>query len=269
ATNRSTARCSCSTVSCRSPAGATAAAHCANSARSAARARRCSSPPTTATTRRPSARCGGWKPCAGFRANRIRGWSSSATATSRTTSGGPSCTCPTARKSSPTSRPPAGSTSRTPCVASWAKSPAACASFPTNAVSGPPAPALALRRGPAQRDRPIMFDFTDRTWLWLAAAAYFGGFVLGTVALLRDRRHSRGWMYAIIILGYLLQTAGLYLRGLEVKGCPVGNTFEIFQFTAWSAITLYLVIGPAFRLSLLGYFTCMLTTTLTLVSLAI
>lgn len=114
-----------------------------------------------------------------------------------------------------------------------------------------------------------MFDFTDRTWLWLAAAAYFGGFVLGTVALLRDRRHSRGWMYAIIILGYLLQTAGLYLRGLEVKGCPLGNTFEIFQFTAWSAITLYLVIGPAFRLSLLGYFTCMLTTTLTLVSLAI
>ncbi|MFH1498282.1 MAG: cytochrome c biogenesis protein CcsA [Verrucomicrobiota bacterium] len=110
---------------------------------------------------------------------------------------------------------------------------------------------------------------TDRAWLWLAAAAYFAGFVLGTVALLRDRRHSHGWMYAIIAIGYVLQTTGLYLRGLEVKGCPLGNTFEIFQFTAWSAITLYLVIGPAFRLSLLGYFTCMLTTTLSLTSLAI
>lgn len=114
-----------------------------------------------------------------------------------------------------------------------------------------------------------MFDLTDRTWLWFAAAAYFGGFVLGTVALLRDRRHSHAWMYAIIVIGYLLQTTGLYLRGLEVKGCPLGNTFEIFQFTAWSAISLYLVIGPAFRLSLLGYFTCMLTTTLTLLSLAL
>lgn len=115
-----------------------------------------------------------------------------------------------------------------------------------------------------------MFELThDRTWLWLAAAAYFGGFALGTTALLRDRRHSHAWMYAIIAIGYLLQTAGLYLRGLEVKGCPLGNTFEIFQFTAWSAITLYLVIGPTFRLSLLGYFTCMLTTTLTLSSLAI
>ncbi len=113
-----------------------------------------------------------------------------------------------------------------------------------------------------------MLDFSDdRTWLWLAAAAYFGGFVLGTVALLRDRRHSRGWMYAIITIGYLLQTTGLYFRGLEVKGCPLGNTFELYQFTAWSAITLYLVVGPAFRLSLLGYFTCMLTTTLTLLSL--
>lgn len=113
-----------------------------------------------------------------------------------------------------------------------------------------------------------MPDFPDRTWFWFAAAAYFGGFALGSVALLRDRRHSHAWMYVIIALGYVLQTYGLYLRGLEVKGCPLGNSFEIFQFTAWSAISLYLVVGPAFRLSLLGYFSCMLATTLSLLSLS-
>ena len=77
----------------------------------------------------------------------------------------------------------------------------------------------------------------DRTWMWLAAGCYLTGLVLGTLALLRDRRHSRLAMYAIIAAGFVLQTFGLYLRGLAVKGCPIGNMFEIFQFTAWSAIS--------------------------------
>jgi ABC-type uncharacterized transport system permease subunit len=105
--------------------------------------------------------------------------------------------------------------------------------------------------------------------MWLACACYLTGLVLGTVALLRDRRQSRLAMYAIVAAGFLLQTLGLYLRGRAVKGCPIGNTFEIFQFTAWSAISLYLVVGATFRLSLLGYFTSCLSAVLTLVSLAI
>lgn len=108
----------------------------------------------------------------------------------------------------------------------------------------------------------------DRTWLWIAAAFYLTGFVLGTVALLRNRQSQTG-LYMIVAIGFVFQTLGLYIRGLEVKGCPLGNTFEIFQFTAWSATVLYLVIGVTFRLSLLGYFTSMLSAVLTAGSLAI
>ena len=108
----------------------------------------------------------------------------------------------------------------------------------------------------------------DRAWLWLASACYLIGFLLGTAALLRDRRQSRLVIYAIIGGGFILQTLGLYLRGQAVKGCPIGNTFEIFQFTGWSAISLYLVVGATFRLSLLGYFTSCLSAVLTLLSLA-
>ena len=114
-----------------------------------------------------------------------------------------------------------------------------------------------------------MHTLPDRTWIWFAAALYFAGFVLGTVGVLRDRRHSRAWMYVIISAGFTLQTFGLYLRGMEVKGCPIGNTFEIFQFTAWSATALYLVVGATFRLSLLGYFTSCLAAILSLVSLLV
>ena len=111
--------------------------------------------------------------------------------------------------------------------------------------------------------------FDDRTWLWIAAACYVAGLLLGTFFVLRGRQQTRAVMYAIIGLGFAVQTFGLYLRGLEVKGCPLGNTFELFQFTAWSATALYLVVGATFRLSLLGYFTSMMAAAMTLLSLAI
>jgi ABC-type uncharacterized transport system permease subunit len=114
-----------------------------------------------------------------------------------------------------------------------------------------------------------LLGLNDRSWLCLASVCYLAGLLLGTAALLRDRRQPRLTIYALIAAGFLLQTLGLYLRGLTVKGCPIGNLFEIFQFTAWSAISLYLVVGATFRLSLLGYFTSCLSTVLTLVSLAV
>jgi HemX protein len=115
----------------------------------------------------------------------------------------------------------------------------------------------------------LLSILTDRQWLWIAAGFYLAGFALGTMALLRERRHSRVLMYILIASGYGLQNIGLWLRGQVEHGCPLGNQFEIFQFTAWSATTLFLVIGATFRLSLLGYFTSALMAALTVVSLAI
>ena len=110
---------------------------------------------------------------------------------------------------------------------------------------------------------------TDREWIWIAAACYLVGVVIGTIALIRHRKQPAGSIYLIIAIGFVLQTVGLYVRGLEVGGCPLGNHFELFQFTAWSATSLYLVVGATFRLSRLGYFTSLLSLVLSLVSLSI
>jgi len=110
---------------------------------------------------------------------------------------------------------------------------------------------------------------TDRSWLWLAGECYLVGLLLGTWTLLRGNRQSNTVINTIITVGYFFQVIGLMLRGRAVAGCPLGNTFEIFQFTAWSAISLYLVVGVTFRLSLLGYFTSCLAAAVTLVSLSI
>lgn len=110
---------------------------------------------------------------------------------------------------------------------------------------------------------------TDRQWIWIAAACYLAGVIIGTIALARNRKQPAGSIYGVVSFGFILQTVGLYLRGAEVGGCPLGNTFELFQFTGWSATALYLVVGLTFRLSLLGYFTSLLSLVLTTVSLAI
>jgi|UniRef100_UPI004049533C HemX protein len=115
----------------------------------------------------------------------------------------------------------------------------------------------------------MIAQITDRDWLWIAGEFYLAGFLLGTWSLLRGGKPSNVAMYGIIVAGYVVQLVGLYIRGVAVGGCPLGNTFELFQFTAWSATTLYLVIGVTFRSSLLGYFAACMSAVLTLASLSI
>jgi HemX protein len=112
---------------------------------------------------------------------------------------------------------------------------------------------------------------TDRALLWLGALLYLAGFLTGLVALLRRTPDSRRrtWLNALLIAGWSVQMAGLYVRGLAAGGCPLGNTFEIVQFVAWSAMVLYFFVGTAFRVSLLGLFTAGYAATLALASLLI
>jgi HemX protein len=115
----------------------------------------------------------------------------------------------------------------------------------------------------------MLAHLSDRQWLWCAAAFYLAGFLLGTAELTRRMRPSRGLTYALIAIGYVLQLGGLGLRGRAMGSCPLGNTFEVLQFVAWSSISLYLLVGVTFRSSLFGYLTAALTAALTLISLSV
>lgn len=113
---------------------------------------------------------------------------------------------------------------------------------------------------------------TDRGMLWIATVLYLAGFLVGCVQLLRRRSQSTGGrtlLIGLLAFGISSQTAGLYVRGLATGGCPLGNQFEIVQFVAWSAMVLYFIVGPAFRVSLLGLFTSGYAAILAFVSLVI
>ena len=97
-------------------------------------------------------------------------------------------------------------------------------------------------------------DNPDRLFLVIGALLYGAAFIVGLLPLLLRRNYPAALVSALTTLGFALQTIGLNLRGLEVKGCPLGNSFEIAQFISWSLVLLYFIIGPAFRIRLLGFF---------------
>lgn len=90
-------------------------------------------------------------------------------------------------------------------------------------------------------------------WAMLAGVLCYVAAAVGTIwAQLRSRRSVTAQLYAVVATGFALQTFGLYLRGRAVGGCPISNNFEVIQFVAWSLLLLYLVVGPAFQVSILG-----------------
>src|SRR5882757_8366442 len=70
-----------------------------------------------------------------------------------------------------------------------------------------------------------------------------------------------------ILSGFLLQTGFLYLRGQRIGRCPLTSLFEVLIFLGWAMVLFYLLIGPTYRLSLLGAFTSPLVFLFQLVAL--
>lgn len=91
-------------------------------------------------------------------------------------------------------------------------------------------------------------------WLLLVSTlfAVIGG-TWGMVSVHRGRRNrwTVVWMLAVL----LCQLGFLALRGQARAACPLADRGEILVFLSWSLTLFYLLVGPAYRISLLGVFT--------------
>jgi ABC-type uncharacterized transport system permease subunit len=107
----------------------------------------------------------------------------------------------------------------------------------------------------------------DRYFL-IASTACFLVAIAHTVVELRGGvfRPMR-FNFVSVGLGFIFQTAFLSVRGHAVGRCPITNLFEVIIFVAWSVALFYMVVGPAYRLSLMGAFTAPLVVLLQLVAL--
>lgn len=98
--------------------------------------------------------------------------------------------------------------------------------------------------------------------------------IFAGASLARGKSGQRGsfallerWPLLLLSGGFLSHSAGLYFIGQELGRCPLGNLAQVFGFLGWSVVLIYLVIGPAYRLSLFGAFTAPVAALLVLLSL--
>jgi ABC-type uncharacterized transport system permease subunit len=63
------------------------------------------------------------------------------------------------------------------------------------------------------------------------------------------------WTFLPIAVAFVFHTLFLQQRGAAIQHCPITNLFETLAFFSWSLVLTYLVVGPAYRMSILGAFT--------------
>ena len=112
----------------------------------------------------------------------------------------------------------------------------------------------------------LLMNLDERVVLATAAVLYSAAVVGALLSLLQGRRYAHVIVLGLVGGGFVVQTVGLYLRGIAQGSCPLSNLFEWVQFVAWSSILLYFVIGAAFRRSLLGFFSAGLAALLTAIA---
>lgn len=104
-------------------------------------------------------------------------------------------------------------------------------------------------------ERLLPLPRMDRELLIFSTLCFFFAMVRTALSVQARNYQAAGLNFFAIALGFVFQTAFLSVRGHALGRCPLTNLFEVFIFLAWSVSLIYLVIGPAYRLSLMGAFT--------------
>lgn len=107
----------------------------------------------------------------------------------------------------------------------------------------------------------------DRLLLLAATACFLAGVVRTLLALREGIFRPGPFNFIASACGFLLQSAFLWLRGQAIGRCPITNLFEVFIFLAWSIVLIYMLVGPAYRLSLMGAFTAPLVSAIQIFAL--
>lgn len=90
---------------------------------------------------------------------------------------------------------------------------------------------------------------------FLAASTLFALIAAIQGMAMVHRGHRSRWTVSWMVLAIACQSAFLALRGDQRQVCPLADMGEILAFLAWSLTLFYLLVGPTYRISLLGVFT--------------
>ena len=100
--------------------------------------------------------------------------------------------------------------------------------------------------------RPSRWIAFGRSLNWLL----FGRSCSHRITLRGGLLHRGHFNFFAVAAGFVFQTAFLYIRGHAIVDVPSRICLKYLFFSAWSVALIYLVIGPAYRLSLMGGIYC-------------
>ena len=95
----------------------------------------------------------------------------------------------------------------------------------------------------------------DRQLLIVSTVCFLAALVRSAIELRGGVFRPARFNFFAIGLGFIFQTGFLSVRGHVLGRCPLTNLFEVLIFVAWSIALFYMLVGPAYRLSLMGAFT--------------
>jgi HemX protein len=102
----------------------------------------------------------------------------------------------------------------------------------------------------------------DRDLLIVSTICFLAAVVRTVIELRGGVYRPMQFNFFAVGLGFIFQTAFLSVRGHALGRCPLTNLFEVFVFLAWSLSLFYMLVGPTYRLSLMGAFTAPLVVVL-------
>jgi ABC-type uncharacterized transport system permease subunit len=95
---------------------------------------------------------------------------------------------------------------------------------------------------------------TDRHFFLLAVTIYGLSTVYSVFLWRKGFRQDNRLNYFLLLTGFALHTTAMFMRGFDLKHCPVNNLYEATTFIGWTIVTTYLVLGLWSPLRFLGAF---------------
>ncbi|HEY8965058.1 MAG TPA: cytochrome c biogenesis protein CcsA, partial [Candidatus Methylacidiphilales bacterium] len=95
----------------------------------------------------------------------------------------------------------------------------------------------------------------DRLWFAVGTGLTLVSAGWAIFALGAGRSQHTQWNNGLLFVAWLAMSLFLSERGRAIGHCPITNLFETVAFLDWSLLLTYLVIGTAYRVSVLGAFT--------------
>ncbi|MGE9295584.1 MAG: cytochrome C assembly family protein [Puniceicoccales bacterium] len=109
----------------------------------------------------------------------------------------------------------------------------------------------------------------DRALTGTGCIFYGLAFLYALTAMLRRREYPHIVFVALLVGGFVFQSFGLYVRGLELGAFPLTNTFEVFQVLAWCSVGMNFILRQLFKLRLLNFFSSAFAFGLSFIALAV